>query len=87
MNPKQHFRDLPDRDLTEWRQRPQTALLAESLFSDGKMALEACALASQSGKLHEAAWQSGWWACAYTIAHLITEKHDAQVKEETTVTR
>lgn len=75
-NSKQHFRDLPDRELAEWRLRPQTALLAASLSSDAGQALNASASLISRGETHPAAWQAGWAACAETIASLIVDKHD-----------
>lgn len=83
MNTKQHFRDLPDRDLAEWRQQPQTALLAASLSSDGRLALDACAGLISRGEAHPAAWQAGWAACAESISGLIMDKHDRAEKEVT----
>lgn len=80
-NSKQHFRDLPDQDLAEWRLRPQTALLAASLSSDANRALSACAGLISRGESHPAAWQAGWAACAEGIAILIMEKHDRPTKE------
>lgn len=80
-NSKQHFRDIPDQDLAEWRLRPPTVLLAASLSNDSRLALQACASLIQSGESHPAAWQAGWASCAETIAFLIMEKHD---KPETT---
>lgn len=75
-NSKQHFRDLPDQDLAEWRQRPQTALLAASLSNDARQALDTCANYAGRGDVAPAAWQAGWAACADGIASLIMDKHD-----------
>jgi hypothetical protein len=69
---------MKDRDLQEWRQRPETALLVQSLYSDAQGALNACALKISEGSSHPAAYQAGWAACAEDIAYYISAKHDKE---------
>ena len=79
-----HFLELPEQALQDWRLQPQTALLAESLSSDRVESLKACAAHAGRGENSQAAWQSGWAACAEHIARSITEKRDERKSTMTT---
>lgn len=82
-NSKQHFRDLKEAEVQEWRRLPQTALLVESLSSDAQRGLENCAnLIGGGGTDRQAAWQAGWAAYARVVAGWITERReDVQQRE------
>ena len=83
----QHFLDLTEGDLQEWRLLAPSRLLVVSLRNDQFAALRECAAASAGGELARASYQSGWAACAAQIEQsIVTNRAAPPVDTEQTTT-